>query len=79
MLIGLDGGIKICDFDLSREKETASALMTSVVGTRLWMAPEQLRGEFYKHKVFLLTKTETTLGILLSKVDYIFRIVCSML
>lgn len=45
VLIGLDGHLMLCDFGLSKENVGRNELATSFLGTRLYLAPEMVKGQ----------------------------------
>ena len=53
VLIGPEGRVKLCDFGFARTLATSTAVITSVKGTPLYMAPELVQEHPYNHKVDL--------------------------
>ena len=51
MLLDNDFNLKLCDFAFSYLLENKGTLLTRIIGTEGYMAPELLRGQYYGEAV----------------------------
>ncbi|NXO01301.1 PAK3 kinase, partial [Rhinopomastus cyanomelas] len=61
IVLGLDGSVKLTDFGVAAVIPAGQSTLRAPVGTRLWMAPEVLRGTSYGPKVDIWSLGITTI------------------